>query len=113
MALVAIASLACFWMNAGVEEIRARSDSKTSVMRITRLMVCAVSAMDVDGSDMNFEDLEDDTDGEDSNNETQLAPRAQVGRQSRTMPQERSHKLYEAFPVSQCTLPTLQKSVSH
>lgn len=79
-------------------------------------MVCAVSAMDVDGSDMNFEDLEDDTDGEDSNNETQLAPRAQVERQSRTMPQERSHKLYEAFPISQCTLPTLstlQKSVSH
>lgn len=34
--------------------------------------------MDVDGSDMNFEDLEDDSDGGDSNNDSQLAPRAQV-----------------------------------
>ncbi|BDA45482.1 probable thyroid adenoma-associated protein homolog [Coccomyxa sp. Obi] len=37
-----------------------------------------ISAMDVDGSDMNFEDLEDDSDGGDSNNDSQLAPRAQV-----------------------------------
>ena len=42
------------------------------------IWVDAVSAMDVDAPDMNFEDLEDDSDGGDSNNDSQLAPRAQV-----------------------------------
>lgn len=41
------------------------------------LLCAAVSAMDVDGSDVNFEDLEDDSD-EDGSGESQLAPRAQA-----------------------------------
>ncbi len=70
---------------------------------VRSLVGCAVSAMDVDGSDMNFEDLEDDSDGEDSNNDAQLAPRAQVGWSKRALFESPRGKSFRMFSV--CALP--------